>query len=77
MDDTTRLVRATNLAVPPVGQLTSNREGVRDAVRSHIRILAAAAVGARCASIFFVVPIQPIGEETLVPVGVVAREVAH
>ena len=38
--------------------------------------LAAAAVGAVCASILFVVPIRPIRVDTLVPVGVVAREAA-
>jgi hypothetical protein len=77
MDNTTRLVRATDLAVPTVGQMTRSRERVRAAVRSRRQILAAAAVGARCASIFFVVPIRPIGEDTLVPAGVVAKEVAH
>jgi Asp/Glu/hydantoin racemase len=77
MDDTTRLVRANDLAVLTAGQLTSNRERVRDAVRSRIQILAAAAVGAGCASILFVVPIRPIGDDTLVPAGVVAKEVTH
>ena len=77
MDDTTRLVRANDLAVLTVGQLTRNRERVRDAVRSRIQILAAAAVGAGCASIFFVVSIRPIGEDTRVPAGVVAKDVAH
>jgi hypothetical protein len=39
--------------------------------------LVAASVGAVCASILFVVPIRPIRVDTLVPVGVVAREAAH
>jgi len=39
--------------------------------------LAAAAAGTVCASILFVVPIRPIRVDTLVPAGVVAREVAH
>ena len=38
---------------------------------------AATAVGAVCAVILFVVPIRPIRVDTLVPVGVVAREAAH
>ncbi|HJY83467.1 MAG TPA: MFS transporter [Candidatus Binatia bacterium] len=38
---------------------------------------AATAVGAVCASILFVVPIRPIRVDTLVPTGIVAREVAH
>jgi MFS family permease len=40
-----------------------------------VPFLAAAAVGAVCALILFVVPIRPIRVETLVPAGVVAKEV--
>lgn len=36
--------------------------------------LVAAAVGAVCASILFVVPIRPITMDTLVPVGVLTKE---
>jgi len=77
MDDTTRLVRANDLAVPTVGQMIRNRKRVRDIVRSRIQILAATAISAVCASVLFVVPIRQIGEDTLVPAGVVAKEVAH
>jgi hypothetical protein len=38
---------------------------------------AAAAVGAVCASILFVVPIRPITVETFLPADVAARGVAH
>ena len=77
MDNTTRLGRANDLAVLTAGQRTSNRERVRAAARSRIQILVAAAVGAGCASILFVVSIRLIGEATLVPAGVVAKEVTH